>query len=299
MYRCQTCSARFYSKSGREEHMDDYSHWRCDWCDRTFRTERACDQHMITTGHMKKVFLYPCDTCNVVFRYEDDADEHMEDLDHWKYPYSCDTNLTFRHEQHAYEHMEEKGRHGNYCSDCDRHFVNENALKMYMRSRTHQGTTVSCPFCKVNHVTASGLSHYLETGSCAKAPRLNRDTILRIIRERDPNGLITNKQLTYHGGGGTTSTYEATDQAWNGSCWECYMCHRGFRTSHALNQHLKSSAHQQKEYHCPNRRCGKEFKALAGLFNHLESETCAFMRFENVQKQVEKVSGVNKLIAFG
>ena len=77
----------------------------------------------------------------------------------------------------------------------------------------------------------------------------------------------------------------------------CAIAH--FNTSHALNQHLNSSAHQQKLYHCPNSRCGKEFVALAGLFNHLESESCSFMRFDNVQKQVGNVLGGNRLITFG
>lgn len=67
--------------------------------------------------------------------------------------------------------------------------------------------------------TASGLGHHLETGSCPKAPRLNRENIHRIIRERDPHGVITNKQLTWHEG--TTATYTATDQAYNGRYWEC------------------------------------------------------------------------------
>jgi hypothetical protein len=93
-------------------------------------------------------------------------------------------------------------------------------------------------------------------------------------------------------------TYEATNQAWNGYYLECYLCHREFNTTQALNQHLKSPVHQQTVYHCPNRGCSKEFKALAGLFNHLESESCSFMRFEKVQQQVGKILSSNRMIAF-
>lgn len=77
------------------------------------------------------------------------------------------------------------------------------------------------------------------------------------------------------------------------------MCHRDFNTRRALDQHLNSPVHQQKIYHCPNRRCGKEFVALAGMFGHLESESCSFMRFENVQKHVGNVLSGNRLITFG
>ena len=68
----------------------------------------------------------------------------------------------------------------------------------------------------------------------------------------------------------------------------------------ALNAHLNSSVHKQKVYHCPNTKskCEKQFVTLAGLFNHLESEACAFMRFEKVQRQVRDVLQGGKLIAF-
>lgn len=166
-----------------------------------------------------------------------------------------------------------------------------------MNSRIHRGATVSCPLCGNNYTSANGLSHHLKTGSCPRAPQLNRDTILRIIRERDPDGAITIKKLTWHDS--TTGTYFATDNAWNGSAWECYLCHRCFNTYHALNQHTNSPVHQDRVYHCPNVRCRKEFVSLAALFNHLESETCAFMRFENVQRAVYGMITGNRLIKFG
>jgi hypothetical protein len=161
------------------------------------------------------------------------------------------------------------------------------------------GTNIPCPFCKVNRYTsASGLAHHLETGSCPHAPKLNRETIHRMVRERDPYGFITNKQIEWHQE--ENVKYLANDLAFNGSYWECYMCHKKFNTLKALNAHLNSPVHMQKVYHCPNSNgnCGKRFTTLAGLFNHLESETCAFMRFEKVQQQVTNVFHGQNLIAF-
>ena len=94
-------------------------------------------------------------------------------------------------------------------------------------------------------------------------------------------------------------TYSATDAAWNGWEWECYLCHRGFGTVRALDQHLNSSVHRQKTYHCPKPACGREFTALAGLFGHWESESCGFMRFEKVQGRVGDVLSGGRLIGFG
>ena len=149
-----------------------------------------------------------------------------------------------------------------------------------------------------NYTSASGLTCHLETGSCPRAPTLERNTILRMVRERDPHGVITNKQIEWHEEGNVK--YSATNRAFNGSHWECYICHKEFDGVNALNAHLNSPAHERKAYHCPNSKgkCGKEFVTLAGLFNHLESEACAFMRFEKVQRQVGDVLQGRKLISF-
>jgi hypothetical protein len=167
----------------------------------------------------------------------------------------------------------------------------------HLSSKAHRGSNVPCPFCKVNYTSASGLIHHLERGSCSQAPKLNRETIHRMVRERDLHGVITNKQIEWKNE--ENVRYSATDRAFNGSHWECYLCHRTFKSVQALNAHL-SPVHQQKVYHCPNVKgqCGKQFTTLAGLFNHLESEACVFMRFEKVQQQLGAVLQGRKLVAF-
>lgn len=149
---------------------------------------------------------------------------------------------------------------------------------------------MSCPFCKANFVTASGVVHHLERGACPQAPQLDRETILRMVQRSDPHGLISNKMI--EGPGETSVQYQVTSRAYNGTYWECYICHRSFNTSKALSQHLNSPVHQQKVYHCPNRNsCGKEFTTLAGLLGHLESESCGLMRFERVQQAQKRLIG--------
>lgn len=44
--------------------------------------------------------------------------------------------------------------------------------------------------------------------------------------------------------------------------------------------------------------CGKEFKRLAGVMNHLESESCRFTRFENVQSGFRSIVRGDRLIGF-
>ena len=164
--------------------------------------------------------------------------------------------------------------------------TSSNLVSQHRNSKIHRGTNLACPFCKTTFVTASGVIHHLESSACPKAPSLNRETILRMVQRSDPQGIIANKMI--EGPQQTDVRYQVTSRAFNGTHWECYICHKRFNASSSLNMHLNSPAHQQKVYHCPNRKnCSKEFVTLAGLFNHLESESCGAMRFERVQ-QVQK-----------
>ncbi|KAJ0315170.1 hypothetical protein Brms1b_006283 [Colletotrichum noveboracense] len=45
-------------------------------------------------------------------------------------------------------------------------------------------------------------------------------------------------------------------------------------------------------------RCGKEFTLLAAVINHLESESCKFMRFDAVQQNVERIIDPGRMISF-
>ena len=147
---------------------------------------------------------------------------------------------------------------------------------------------MTCPFCSRGFTTASGLSHHLESSGCPSAPGINRQKVHEQISARDQQRLFTNKLI------GWKSETWSEDNAWNGSSFECYLCHREFAAQRHLDQHLKSPAHAQNIYHCPNARCQQQFKALAGLFNHLESESCNFIKFKNVQRNVSNfLSGNN------
>ena len=166
----------------------------------------------------------------------------------------------------------------------------------HLTSKIHRGSTVICPFCKTKYTSASGLTHHLERGACPNAPHLTRETIHRMVRGNDPQGLITKQNSDWSED--MDIEYSATDYAFNGRFWQCYLCKKNFNTVQSLNAHLNSSVHKQKVYHCPNTRCSKKFVTLAALFNHLESETCSFIRFEGVQRRLQDVLSGRKLIAF-
>ncbi|PHH85428.1 hypothetical protein CDD83_424 [Cordyceps sp. RAO-2017] len=256
-FECGTCGKEFPSGwQARENHCYSTGHAQpdheCDTCHRWFRSRAACAQHMNDTGHwVKPCRPYACSLCDDTWSSKGDLTQHEH-----------------------YSH--------NYCADCRRVFQNLNNLKMHLNSHVHRGSTISCPFCSKSYTTATGLSHHLESGSCPKAPFLDRDSIYRFIRSKDPHGSISKNLLEWNG----SCQYEANDRSFNGDAFECYLCHREFRSLGGLNQHLNSPTHQQALYHCPNRACRKDFKSLAGIINHLESESCGITRFDKIQAQV-------------
>ncbi|KAJ5158992.1 Zinc finger C2H2 [Penicillium coprophilum] len=285
MFECATCNDEFWYQSDCDEHMHDYGHWiECDTCNRLFRSQFACHQHMDALDHWAPTF--ECETCTSTFRTQNAANSHMNAKRHWLPTVPCQKcPMKFHTEGAAENHMRAKGHYKTYCHECDRHFRDENCLRQHLNSKTHRGTNIPCPFCRTGYVTASGVSHHLESGSCPQAQGLNRDKIHRIIQQLDPNGVVCKKQIAWHDE--ENVTYSVTDNAWNGSFWVCYICKRGFNSRQALGSHVNSPVHKEKVYHCLNRGCRKEFHSLASLFNHLESESCGFVRFDGVQ-QVHK-----------
>lgn len=84
--------------------------------------------------------------------------------------------------------------------------------------------------------TATGVVHHLERGACPNTNNMDRNSLYRFVRAKDPNGLISKKLIGWH----EEEPYVATSQAWNGYDYECYFCHRLFGKLESLNQHLQS-----------------------------------------------------------
>ncbi|KAK6209831.1 zinc finger protein [Colletotrichum tabaci] len=273
-YTCGTCWREFPAGwHSREQHLDATGHWvpdsECDTCDRFFGSRQAVEQHMDALSHWaddcsSEGAEHECDDCSDCFSDEEDLRDHE-----------------------VQEHY--------FCQPCDRYFQNYNNVRQHLNSKTHRVDTIRCPFCTQTCNTATGLIHHLEQGACPRAP-LDREKLYEAVRRRDPNGLLSKRLLEWH----ASPTYTATDLTYNDAAraYECYLCHRLFTTLQGLNMHLNSTVHKQVLYHCPNRHCNRDFKALAGVINHLESESCAFMRFESVQRNVERIVDPRRMISF-
>ncbi|KAG9379910.1 Dimer-Tnp-hAT domain containing protein [Pyrenophora tritici-repentis] len=231
------------------------------------QSEKATSQASsatLTVGH-----VFECDFCDLAFYDSRDLEDHQQDEGHYGPRYECEAcDEWYDTFARIKQHMNSHGHWRNhYCNDCNKGFENENNLQIV--SLDPQPHAVSDPTHRRNAPSRNRL--------VLKARQLNRDTILAEVRRRDPNQLITKKLLTYPESG---SSITATSASYNCDTllYECYLCHKGFRELKSLNAHVNSPVHKEKVYHCPGRACAREFRALAALFNHLESESCGAVR---------------------
>ncbi|KAJ8496577.1 hypothetical protein ONZ51_g1017 [Trametes cubensis] len=211
----------------------------------------------------------------------------------------------FAFELGLHEHCRQKHA-DRYCVPCKRMFQNWNNLDHHHRSTLHRGRTVACPMrgCDKAFVSSAALIHHLESGGCVS--RVDRHTVNRIVERLDRQNIITNPARVIAGGTNahppTIVDQWATEYAWNGSAYECYLCHRTFRTLPALNQHLRSPTHDDKMYRCPHNLygCGAEFVALSAFCQHVESGNCGVCRFRGeVDRVLEGLSSRMKRLRMG
>ncbi|KLP03606.1 uncharacterized protein FFB20_15136 [Fusarium fujikuroi] len=259
----------------------------CTDCDKLFYAGRkARDQHCQVTGHASPVF--ECDSCSDCFEDEYDRHQHMNLEQHWhRNAPECqlcgDIAVT---QAEIREHEIEQHFH---CADCNRQFMNANCLRMHLNSKLHRVSAVKCPFCGATCNTATGLSHHLEQGSCPRVP-MDRNKLYRYIKNRDHRSLTTNKELAWYGEKTYTINPAAAWNPWS-KAFECYLCHKLHMTLTGLKKHLESPRHQQSLYHCVKRSCGKEFKTLAALINHLERFSCSYYHGSRYADYHQQFSG--------
>ncbi|GBE86807.1 hypothetical protein SCP_1000490 [Sparassis crispa] len=263
----------------------------CARCARSFKNNQALWQHEENSG-MHNV----CRECEVDFGSESELISHYED-EH----YYCDScEELFDSESELEDHNEEAHW---YCRSCERFFKDENSLNYHLRSSIHRPRAYACPGrkCTKAFTSHAALVNHWESGACPSG--VTRESVNRVAAKLDKTGLITNPTRLLGGPSGrgesVVTQVWATERSWNGEEYECFLCHRGFRSLLALNAHLQSPVHADKGYRCPKtwRGCGKEFKTLSALCQHVESEQCGVRRFsKEMQNVIESMSSKMKKI---
>lgn len=280
---CYRCSRSFNSYSALRQHeQNSPNHHLCDNWDKDFTSAKALKEHFVQS------LMYDyCQHCDTHFDDSEELQDHYQTDHHFCDP--CRKIFQNEYGLHDHWHYRQSGLH-HYCVLCKRLFQNANNLSNHLNSSLHRPKDVPCPGkgCGVAFVSRSALILHLESSGCKSGA--DRQTINRYVRQYDTKNIITNppRLLTV---GTSDVTYVASERAWNGSAYECYLCHAGFRTLTALNQHLASPRHQEKIYVCPLNLCRESFTTLRGLCQHIESECCGVAKFKIVQNTMYDLMG--------
>ncbi|KAF8607585.1 hypothetical protein BDV93DRAFT_467041 [Ceratobasidium sp. AG-I] len=284
MASCNRCNRYFGSYDALSRHeRDSQRHNICHECNIDYWSFEDLHEHLVEDPRHNY-----CVHCQEDFHRPSELNRHNE-RDH-EYCQPCDMWLDT-----ANDMVEHDKEIHNLCVECNRCFSSINALKNHLNSSKHLPKTVVCPGrqCEQKFISKAALLLHLEGGRCSSGA--TRHTINRFVAERDTNHFITNpnRMIT-----GPTQTW-ATQRAWNGHSFECYLCRRDFQTLASLNQHLASPAHDQPVYRCPphlNNGCQMQFKLLSALCQHIESGSCGVLRFRVVRDTMDGlVQGMNRL----
>ncbi|KAJ6558330.1 hypothetical protein B0H19DRAFT_1150792 [Mycena capillaripes] len=287
---CYRCSRSFNSYPALRQHeKNSPNHHLCDDCDKDFTSSKALKEHFVQSP----MHDY-CHRCDTHFNDSDELEDHYQTEHHfWD---TCDKIIQneFRKLQ---EHYQQSELH-HYCFPCKRLFQSANNLTNHLNSSIHRPKDVPCPGkgCGLAFVSRSAVLLHLESGGCKSGA--DRQTINAYVRRYDTKNIITNpsRLLTV---GPSEVTYVASARAWNGTAYECYLCHAGFRSLAALNQHLASPRHQEKMYVCPLSVCREPFTTLSGLCQHIESERCGVAKFKVVKNTMDDLMGkMRRLTAY-
>ncbi|KAI0341150.1 hypothetical protein BDW22DRAFT_331452 [Trametopsis cervina] len=275
LYYCDICDKGFSTSKGLLQHENTrHSHYHCDTCDAEFRTTQGLTRHYIQS------------TAHPYCRY---CDEHFEDRVDLTYHFKSEHDYcgacekVFGSVQALDDHWR-KGMHW-YCNPCQHIFLTEHGFYQHLTaSAIHNPRTKKCPGkrCNRSFVSHGDLLLHLESGACPSGMTRQRVNTLAILYDEDnvitdPSRLVEDQDSEEAEVVGCW----ATEGTWNGDAYECYLCHKTFRTLSSLNSHLGSPAHADKIYRCPTQfnGCDRHLKTLSGLLHHIERSGCGVTRF--------------------
>ncbi|KAG8747558.1 hypothetical protein FRC10_000694 [Ceratobasidium sp. 414] len=286
MAYCDLCDRNFSSYDALSQHKrTSPRHDWCGSCEREFDTYASLRQHWLNSSLHNF-----CGFCNKDFKHEYQLDQHNNQCHEYCDPCNSWLDTADEMQDHDIEVH-------NFCVQCQQYFRSLNNLKNHLNSSRHVPKTIPCPGvgCGKKFISTAGLVLHLEAGTCVSG--VTRQHVANTVTRLDRNHLITNpnRMIT-----GSTESYQATQRAWNGHSYECYLCHKEFRTLIALNQHLASSIHEQAVYRCPTlgTGCKLKFKSLGHLFQHVENGSCGVGRFKVVQDGMDYMMQGMRRLAF-
>ncbi|KAF5344092.1 hypothetical protein D9758_008819 [Tetrapyrgos nigripes] len=279
MPSCTQCDRFFTSQFALQAHCTDKSdHVYCVDCERLFVSFTALQQHLSSSPlHRDET-----DSEGATDSDSDSCSTRSEDDE----PYCIACQRHFVTQESLDQHLRDSSLH-NWCFICRKDFGRLEDLNRHNASRVHKTADGKCPLCKRMFKSPSDIANHIESG-CHR--NITRHHVAAAIHQMEIKPPISLRQIAAGESAVANSvvtTYVATQMAFNGTAYECYLCHREFQTLQALNQHLNSPVHDEEQFKCPHKTCGKEFTVVSALIRHIESESCGLAKFQTVERYAD------------
>ncbi|OAV98787.1 hypothetical protein, variant [Puccinia triticina 1-1 BBBD Race 1] len=151
-------------------------------------------------------------------------------------------NRHFHQHAHYEDHLIHSARH-HYCRPCQRDFGSASAKQAHLN---HFESHAKCEWCQREFGQVGRLQHNAKYHEqCQKCDMWCHD----------------DDMIDQHCARDHSDSY-------------CSPCRTHFSNSNNLSYHLRSSAHQLKNIHCPHRSCSQGFVNKSSLIGHFEAGTC-------------------------
>ena len=273
MSYCHRCDRSFSSSQALEQHVENSSsHFVCNEC----RIDLASDDEL--HEHCRQLHWY-CSTCKEVFESAEDLRVHRRSPDHHSKCLSCPVascKKQFASVSAIMQHLERgdcRPASGARPSAADgsaagRNVEQQNPNVIFVDSSDHP----------------SSRDAHKPRDRCGKATQGGVPPAYVIAADGSRIGRLAYGVVLGHGGGTPTSGL-ATEASYNGSRYECILCHKTFMSLHGLNNHLRA-VHTKKStmYRCEHadgsRACGKKMRGLRKFVEHVESGGCGVKKFK-------------------
>jgi len=280
---CRTCSKTFTTYLGLRSHSTAKNHtpnpFICEECDVSFLSFMALQSHLNSPKHS---YDYPSSEDDS--DAEESSDEDVSDAESDDDPYCSGCKRQFTDMTALNQHLAYSSKH-NWCFDCSRDFQSDTSLEQHRNSLAHRERDFKCPFCESMFKSPSGIALHIESG-CHK---LTRHHVTAAVRSMKIVPNISIKRITGRVVPSTVRTYIASEASFNGTAYDCFLCHKKFKTLPGLNGHLNSPAHDDDEFRCP--KCKSEFKLISGFVQHLESRSCGLAKTTQIDNYFNDLTG--------
>ncbi|KAF9459148.1 hypothetical protein BDZ94DRAFT_1225130 [Collybia nuda] len=286
---CSKCNRFFINAIALSQHRSNSTeHNWCSVCDKDFKTYEGLNQHTrdspahdnwssdeSSDESSEEEEEHFCSKCNRLF--VDAASLAQHRLNHSEHNWCFVCNKDFATYGGLNQHSSSSRKH----KQKERQLLNE-------RDSSPERKMFDCLFCDREFNQPSAVAMHIESG-CHKVTR--HQVTAAVHKLKISPTISVNRRLEGPILPPTTIiTYSATELAFNGYAYECYLCHKTFRGLKYLNAHLNSPAHDDDEFKCPGKKCKSEFKLVSGLIQHIESGSCGLARFKEVQDQFESLT---------